>query len=199
MKHNSRTLVHNILLSAKARKLLTLCPRPEGRGNKTLEMIDIVIFQNFDEISEPVKKLKSAGKKIVFTNGVFDIIHRGHVEYLTAAKELGDILIVGMNSDKSVKIIKGDKRPIVSEENRAFVLSNLKPVDYVVIFNEDNPLELIRRILPDVLVKGADWEKDKIIGSDVVIANGGEVKTIKFVENNSSTNIIESVIEKYCK
>ncbi len=162
-------------------------------------MIDIVIFQNFDEISEPVKKLKSAGKKIVFTNGVFDIIHRGHVEYLTAAKELGDILIVGMNSDKSVKIIKGDKRPIVSEENRAFVLSNLKPVDYVVIFNEDNPLELIRRILPDVLVKGADWEKDKIIGSDVVIANGGEVKTIKFVENNSSTNIIESVIEKYCK
>ena len=162
-------------------------------------MIDIVIFQNFDEISGLVKKLKSERKKIVFTNGVFDIIHRGHVEYLTAAKELGDVLIVGLNSDKSVKIIKGDKRPIVNEENRAFVLVNLKPVDFVVIFNEDNPFELIKHILPDVLVKGADWEKDKIIGGDVVTANGGKVETIKFVENNSSTNIIESVIEKYCK
>ncbi len=106
---------------------------------------------------------------------------------------------MGLNSDKSVKIIKGDKRPIVGQENRAFVLANLKPVDYVIMFDEDNPLNLIKKILPDVLVKGADWHKDKIIGADAVIQNGGEVKTIKFVENNSSTDIIEQVIEKYCK
>ncbi len=162
-------------------------------------MIDKLIFQNFGEVEALIKELKSHGKKIVFTNGVFDIIHRGHIEYLTAAKELGDVLIVGLNSDKSVKIIKGDKRPIVNEENRAFVLVNLKPVDYVIIFNEDNPLELIKSVLPDVLVKGADWEKDKIIGGGVVINNGGEVKTIKFVENSSSTNIIDSVIDKYSK
>lgn len=156
------------------------------------------IFGIDKDLENLVQKLKSENKKIVFTNGVFDIIHRGHVEYLTEAKKLGDILIVGLNSDKSVKIIKGDKRPIVAQENRAFVLVNLKPVDYVILFAEDNPLNLINRILPDVLVKGADWQKDKIIGADLVIQNGGEVKTIKFVENNSSSDIIEQVIKKYC-
>jgi rfaE bifunctional protein nucleotidyltransferase chain/domain len=130
---------------------------------------------------------------------VFDIIHRGHVEYLTEAKSLGDVLIVGVNSDSSVKMIKGDKRPVVSEENRAYVLANLKPVDYVIIFNEDTPYELIKTIIPDVLVKGADWSEDKIIGSDIVKQNGGEVKQIKFVENNSSTNIIEKIIQLYTK
>lgn len=157
------------------------------------------IFKNFNDFNSVVNKLKSEKKKIVFTNGVFDIIHRGHVEYLTEAKSHGDILVVGLNSDSSVKIIKGDKRPIVSENDRAFVLASLKPVDYVVIFDEDNPFNLISNILPDILVKGADWSVDKIIGSDAVIKNGGEVKTIKFVENNSSTNIIDEVIRKYCK
>ncbi len=157
------------------------------------------IFGIDKDFEKLIQKLKSENKKIVFTNGVFDIIHRGHVEYLTEAKNLGDVLIVGLNSDKSVKIIKWDKRPIVGQENRAFVLANLKPVDYVIMFDEDNPLNLIKKILPDVLVKGADWHKDKIIGADAVIQNGGEVKTIKFVENNSSTDIIEQVIEKYCK
>jgi len=155
------------------------------------------IFQDSSEILILVEKLKSKHKKIVFTNGVFDIIHRGHVEYLKEAKSLGDILVVGLNSDKSVKYIKGEKRPIVSQVNRAFVLVNLKPVDFVVIFDEDNPLNVIKTILPDILVKGADWEEDNIIGADIVKQNGGEVKRIKFVENSSSTNIIDEIVRKY--
>ncbi len=146
-----------------------------------------------------VKELKAQNKKIVFTNGVFDIIHRGHVEYLSKAKSLGDVLIVGLNSDSSVKAIKGDKRPVVQEDNRAYVLSNLKPVDYVIIFDEDNPLNLIQKVVPSILVKGADWAEDKIIGADVVKQNGGEIKRIEFVENNSSTNIIERIIQLYTK
>lgn len=146
-----------------------------------------------------VSELKTQNKKIVFTNGVFDIIHRGHVEYLTEAKSLGDILVVGLNSDSSVKMIKGDKRPIVTEDNRAYVLSNLKPVDYVVIFSENTPYNTIKKILPGILVKGADWAEDKIVGADIVKDSGGEIKRIKFVENNSSTNIIDKIIQLYTK
>ncbi len=156
------------------------------------------IYKTSDDLGF-ISKLKAKGKKIVFTNGVFDIIHRGHVEYLTEAKALGDILVVGLNSDSSVKMIKGDKRPIVSEDNRAFVLAGLKPVDYVVIFNEDTPYNTIKNIKPDILVKGADWDEDKIVGSDIVKNNGGEIKRITFVENNSSTNIIEKIIQLYTK
>jgi len=156
------------------------------------------IFNDSSQIKDLINQLKSENKKIVFTNGVFDIIHRGHVEYLSQAKALGDILVVGLNSDSSVKQIKGNKRPIVSEENRAFVLASLKSVDYVVMFNEDNPFNVIKTIIPDILVKGSDWDEDKIIGADVVKQNGGEVKRIKFVENNSSTDIIEEIIKKYC-
>ncbi len=157
-----------------------------------------IIFKSGDDLGF-INKLKAENKKIVFTNGVFDIIHRGHVEYLAEAKSLGDVLIVGMNSDSSVKMIKGDKRPIVQEENRAYVLANLKPVDYVVIFSENTPFNTIKKIMPDILVKGADWTEDKIIGSDIVKQNGGEIKRIKFVENNSSTNIIERIIQLYTK
>lgn len=156
------------------------------------------IFKAGDNL-DFVNELKAQNKKIVFTNGVFDIIHRGHVEYLREAKSLGDVLVVGLNSDSSVKMIKGDKRPIVAEENRAYVLSNLKPVDYVVIFNEDTPYNSIKKILPDILVKGADWAEDKIVGSDIVKQSGGEIKRITFVENNSSTNIIEKIIQLYTK
>ena len=155
------------------------------------------IFQNYSEIKVTVNQLKSEHTKIVFTNGVFDIIHRGHIEYLKEAKSLGDVLIVGLNSYKSVKIIKGEKRPIVTQQNRAYVLANLKPVDFVVIFDEDNPFNLIKNIMPDVLVKGSDWEAGKIIGADIVKQNGGEVKTIKFVENNSSSGIIEEILKKF--
>lgn len=156
------------------------------------------VYNQGDDLSF-INELKASGKKIVFTNGVFDIIHRGHVEYLAEAKSLGDVLVVGLNSDSSVKMIKGDKRPIVSQQNRAFVLSNLKPVDYVLLFNEDNPHNLIKTVVPDILVKGADWDEDKIIGADIVKSNGGEVKRIKFVENNSSTNIIDTIVKLYCK
>ena len=156
------------------------------------------IFNATDDL-DFLKELKAQNKKIVFTNGVFDIIHRGHVEYLTEAKSLGDILIVGLNSDSSVKMIKGDKRPIVAEENRAYVLANLKPVDYVVIFTEDTPYNTIKKIMTDILVKGADWAEDKIIGSDIVKQSGGEIKRITFVENNSSTNIIDRIIQLYTK
>ncbi len=157
------------------------------------------IFSTGEDLQELLKELRAEKKKIVFTNGVFDIIHMGHVEYLLEAKSLGDVLIVGLNSDSSVKMIKGDKRPIVPEANRAFVLSNLKPVDFVVIFNEDNPFNLISKVTPDVLVKGADWSEDKIVGADIVKSNGGEIKRIKFVENNSSTNIIDKIIQLYTK
>ncbi|HET7153188.1 MAG TPA: D-glycero-beta-D-manno-heptose 1-phosphate adenylyltransferase [Candidatus Kapabacteria bacterium] len=139
------------------------------------------------------ESLRAVHKKIVFTNGVFDIIHRGHVQYLMDARALGDVLVVGLNCDSSVKRLKGETRPVVSESDRAFVLSNLKPVDYVVIFEEDTPLELISEILPDVLVKGGDWAVDKIVGGDVVRARGGIVKNISFVDSYSTTGIIERI------
>ena len=143
------------------------------------------------------EKFKEEKKKVVFTNGVFDIIHSGHIDYLVKAKALGDILIVGLNSDSSVRRIKGEKRPIVSQTDRAFVLSNLKPVDYVVFFEEDTPLEIIKALVPDVLVKGADWSLDKIIGSDVVLNKGGEVKNISFVNDQSTSGIIDLILSRY--
>ncbi|MDO8550239.1 MAG: D-glycero-beta-D-manno-heptose 1-phosphate adenylyltransferase [Ignavibacteria bacterium] len=143
------------------------------------------------------KKFNDENKKVVFTNGVFDLIHAGHVDYLLKAKELGDILIVGLNSDSSVKRIKGEKRPFINQTERAFLLSNLKPVDFVVIFDEDTPFELIKELIPDVLVKGADWSVDKIIGSDIVLDNGGEVKNIQFVNEQSTSKIIEIILSRY--
>lgn len=145
------------------------------------------------------KQLKFEGKKVVFTNGVFDLIHAGHIDYLVKAKALGDILIIGLNSDESVPLIKGDKRPILKEAERAFIVSNLKPVDYVVLFNEETPAEVIKELVPDVLVKGADWSLDKIVGREIVEQNGGVVIAIDFVNDQSTSKIIESVISKYCK
>ena len=155
------------------------------------------IFNNYlsPELINKINELKSENKKIVFTNGVFDIIHRGHVEYLMQAKSLGDILIVGLNSDSSVKIIKGNDRPVNKQEDRAFVLSKLKPVDYVVIFEEDNPYALIKIIIPDVLVKGGDWKPENIIGADIVKNNGGSVISLKYVEDYSTTGIINRILK----
>ncbi len=143
------------------------------------------------------KKLKSEGKKVVFTNGVFDILHAGHVDYLAKTKECGDILILALNSDTSVRRIKGEKRPIVPQRERAFILSNFKSVDYVTLFDEDTPQQLIEFLLPDVLVKGEDYSLDQIIGRETVEANGGEVKTIKFISQQSTTNIIQKVLDTY--
>ena len=144
-------------------------------------------------------RLKKEGKKVVFTNGCFDILHPGHVDYLNKAKALGDVLILGLNSDSSIKRIKGEKRPVLNQDERAAITSNLKAVDYVVIFEEDDPFNIISYLIPDVLVKGADWSLDKIIGRDVVEANGGEVKAIQFVTDQSTTNIIKKVLSLYDK
>ncbi len=140
---------------------------------------------------EKINKWKREGKKIVFTNGCFDIIHAGHVDYLEKAKALGDILVVGLNSDNSIRRIKGPERPINIQEHRKRVLEALKPVDMVIIFDEDTPERLIKEIKPDVLVKGGDWKIENIVGADFVKSYGGEVKTIDFIYDISTTKIIQ--------
>ena len=146
------------------------------------------------QIKEIFSGLKSTGKKVVFTNGCFDIIHVGHVRYLAEARSLGDILVIGLNSDASVSSIKPG-RPITPEDQRAEVLSALESVDYVVLFNEETPYELIKEVRPDVLVKGADWEKEDIVGNDIV----KEVRTIPFVEGISTTALIKKIQELHKK
>ena len=136
---------------------------------------------------------ENKGKKIVFTNGCFDILHRGHVTYLNQAKSLGDLLVMGMNSDASVKRLKGPERPINKELDRKFVLENLKSVDFVEIFTEDTPLELIKLVKPSILVKGGDWTIDKIVGGKEVISWGGEVFSLSFVDGYSTTGIIQKI------
>ena len=144
-----------------------------------------------------LKKLRESGKRIVFTNGCFDILHVGHVRYLSAARAKGDILVLGLNSDASVKSIKSDSRPVVSQDQRAEVLAGLACVDYITVFDEPDPLALIRAIKPDVLVKGADWEEKKIIGSDLVKSYGGEVVRITMVPDISTSVIIQRILELY--
>ena len=139
------------------------------------------------------QRWKQERKKVVFTNGCFDIVHRGHVEYLTKAKALGDVLVVGVNTDASVRRIKGPKRPIVSEEDRAIVLAALRMVDYVCLFDEDTPYELIRAVVPDVLVKGSDWSLESIVGRDIVENSGGSVQTVDLVPHRSTSAIIKKI------
>ncbi len=154
-------------------------------------------IKTLEEMKEIRQQLKDQNKKVVFTNGCFDLIHAGHVDYLSKAKAFGDVMIVGLNSDASVMRIKGSKRPILKETERSFIISNLKPVDYVVLFDEDTPKLLIEELLPDVLVKGADWEIENIVGKDVVLANGGEVKTIEFVNDQSTSKIIKIIVDRF--
>jgi len=156
-------------------------------------MKNVLISRN--QIVEIRKKLKVDGKKVVFTNGCFDILHAGHVDYLLKAKNEGDILIVALNSDKSVKRIKGSSRPIINENERAFILNSLEAVDYVTLFDEDTPEEIINQLIPDVLVKGADWSIENIVGREIVEKNGGEVKSIKFESDQSTSKIIKKIIE----
>ncbi|MCF8058155.1 MAG: D-glycero-beta-D-manno-heptose 1-phosphate adenylyltransferase [Bacteriovoracaceae bacterium] len=133
-------------------------------------------------------------KRIVFTNGCFDILHTGHITYLLEARAQGDLLFIGLNSDASVKRLKGEKRPINSQEERKYILENLKPVDCVEVFEEDTPLELIKAVNPSVLVKGGDWPIDQIVGYEHVLANGGEVKSLIFVDGFSTTGTIEKIL-----
>ena len=148
-----------------------------------------------EELSQETKKFLAANKdkKIVFTNGCFDILHLGHVEYLNEARALGDCLIIAINSDESVRKIKGPDRPINNERDRAKMLLNLKAVDCVQIFNEETPLEIIKLICPKVLVKGGDWKPEQIIGSDVVAKIGGITKSLMFKEGYSTSNLIKNV------
>ncbi|MDB5223502.1 MAG: D-beta-D-heptose 1-phosphate adenosyltransferase [Chitinophagaceae bacterium] len=148
---------------------------------------------NAEELKLQLKRWDLLGKKIVFTNGVFDILHHGHIQILSEAATYADVLIVGVNSDASVKRLKGNSRPINGEASRAFILSALLMVDAVIIFEEDTPLELIKLIKPDVLVKGGDYTLDTIVGAKEVIANGGEVKIIPLEEGFSTTAIIKKI------
>ena len=144
-------------------------------------------------LKSTVSTWQKKGKKVVFTNGVFDLLHIGHITYLAKASEMGDKLVIGLNSDSSVKRIKGEGRPVNDQNNRAALLAALFFVDAVVVFEEDTPLKLITTLMPDILVKGADYSVENIVGAKEVIANGGEVKTINFVEGYSSTSIIEKI------
>ncbi|MBI4974770.1 MAG: D-glycero-beta-D-manno-heptose 1-phosphate adenylyltransferase [Candidatus Omnitrophica bacterium] len=144
-------------------------------------------------LSKILKELKSKGKRVVFTNGCFDIIHSGHIAILSKAKRLGDILVVGLNSDSSVKSIKGSSRPVNNERDRARVLASLYLVDYVTVFNEPTPEALVRRLKPDVLVKGGDWKRDDIVGSDIVKSYGGRVVRVPFVKGYSTTSILKKL------
>ena len=146
-----------------------------------------------EEVGKEMERLRSEGKRIVFTNGCFDIIHAGHIQYLGEAKALGDVLVVGVNSDASVGKLK-TKRPIVPQEQRVEVLSALEMVTYVTIFAEDTPYEVIKLVMPDVLVKGGDWEVKDIVGADLV----GEVYSLPYRQGISSTGIIERIIERFC-
>lgn len=149
------------------------------------------------DLVEALKLRRRGGEKVVFTNGCFDLLHPGHVTYLEEARALGDLLVVGLNSDASVRRLnKGAERPIMSEEERAAVLLGLRSVDYVTIFNEDTPIRLIEAIVPDVLVKGGDWPIESIVGREIVQGAGGTVTTIKFVEGKSTTGIVERILER---
>jgi D-glycero-beta-D-manno-heptose 1-phosphate adenylyltransferase len=148
---------------------------------------------SIESLQHELARLKFFDRKIVFTNGCFDIIHRGHTDYLSKADDLGDVLIIGLNSDASVKRLKGQSRPVQDEQTRALTLASMFYISYVVIFEEDTPYELIKAVQPDILVKGGDYEIEKIVGYDIVKAKGGEVLTIPFVEGYSTTSILSKL------
>jgi len=150
-----------------------------------------------NKIETTFSRSKKDKKTIVFTNGCFDIVHAGHVDYMEKAKELGDILVVGVNSDASVKRIKGNSRPVVDLDNRLRLLQGLKAIDYLCVFEEDTPLELIKKVKPDILVKGEDWKDKGVVGEDFVKTYGGKVKLIKLLPNISTSIIIDKILKAY--
>ncbi len=150
-----------------------------------------------DELERKTRVLQKEGKRLVFTNGCFDVLHAGHVRYLKAARLQGDLLVLGLNSDQSVRSIKGERRPIVPQEQRAEVLAALSCVDYITLFDEPDPLHLIQILKPAVLVKGADWAEKDIIGADVVRRSGGEVVRVKLTPDISTSLIINRIVHRY--
>ncbi len=153
-------------------------------------------IKTLEQAAKIREQARAEGKRVAFTNGCFDLVHAGHVDYLERAGESADLLVVGLNSDASVRRIKGEGRPVLPEDDRAAVLAGLSAVDVVVIFEKDDPLELIKRLVPDVLVKGADWGEDEIIGADVVKELGGRVVRVPLTEGRSSSGVIESILER---
>jgi rfaE bifunctional protein nucleotidyltransferase chain/domain len=158
-----------------------------------LEKVLLSKISDLPKLQASISAWKREGKKVVFTNGVFDLLHIGHITYMAKAAELGDKLIIGLNSDSSVKRIKGNDRPVNDQNSRAALLAALFFVDAIVVFDEDTPINVITALMPDILVKGADYSVENIVGAKEVIANGGEVKTINFVEGYSSTSIIQKI------
>ena len=148
---------------------------------------------NLDCLTTQVEQWKATGNKVVFTNGCFDIIHRGHIEVLARTAELGDKLVIGLNSDQSIQKLKGEDRPIIDEQSRAILLAALSFVDAIVLFSEDTPLKLIGALLPDVLAKGGDYEIETIVGHEIVQQNGGKIKLVPFLDGFSSTTIIDKI------
>ncbi len=154
-------------------------------------------IKTIDELKDIISNLKIQGKKIVFTNGCFDLLHLGHVKYLHEAKNYGDILVVAINSDASVKAIKGNTRPLLPAEDRAQILSALMCVDYVVIFDELDPVRVISELVPNVLIKGGDYQLNEIKGREIVVSAGGQVLTIPEIKGKSTTKLIQTIVEKY--
>lgn len=151
------------------------------------------------ELKAIISRLRHEGRRVIFTNGCFDLLHYGHLRYLEAAKEKADILVVGVNSDDSVKRIKGTKRPIMPQLDRAALIAGLGCVDYVVVFKEDTPLNVIRSLSPDIIVKGADWDKGSIVGAKFVSSYGGKIETLPLVRGRSTTKIIEKIIRVFSR
>tara|TARA_B110000495_G_scaffold194507_1_gene200944 strand:- start:363 stop:857 length:495 start_codon:yes stop_codon:yes gene_type:complete len=160
-----------------------------------IEQIRNAKILDLQVLKKHIAGLKVKGEKIVFTNGCFDIIHSGHIHTLSEAKALGTKLIVGINSDASVKRLKGEKRPVLSEDERALIVAALSFVDFVILFEEDTPFNLIKNITPTILVKGGDYKIEEIVGADIVLNNGGSVEMIPFLSGFSTTNTIEKIIK----
>jgi rfaE bifunctional protein nucleotidyltransferase chain/domain len=154
-------------------------------------------IKKLPQLKNITRRLKAQGKRIVFTNGCFDLLHYGHARYLEEAKAEGDILVVAVNSDASVRRIKGRDRPVVNERDRAGVIAALESVDFVVIFSEDTPLDTIKAIKPDILIKGADWSKRNIVGADFISEYGGRVSRIKLIKGRSTTKLINKIVKTF--
>jgi rfaE bifunctional protein nucleotidyltransferase chain/domain len=149
------------------------------------------------KLKKIIVNLKKNGKRIVFTNGCFDIIHSGHLKYLKEAKQKGDVLVVAINSDSSAKIIKGKKRPVIPQQDRAEVVAGLESVSYVTIFNEPTPLNLIKQLKPDILVKGGNWKKKDVVGKDFIETYGGKTFIIPLIKHRSTTAIIKTILKRF--
>lgn len=158
------------------------------------EIIQSKIFENFQDFKLVLDHWKKEGRRIVFTNGCFDLVHRGHIDSLAKAADFGDRLIVGLNSDVSVRMLKGELRPLIDEHSRAVMLASMLMVDAVVLFDAETPYELIKSILPDVLVKGAEYRIEEIAGFDVVLASGGRVERIELTNGFSTSDLIQKII-----